>query len=265
MSVPSSPIRRFEMRGGAWLMSIVLCAVLVVLSLGIVASPLRAIAAPAPVLIAYDAAVGPTSTTIQARAKTQHDSTPERGASTPTHCDGSALLGYDAVSNARMTASAEAGRAGGGEIDLADERENGVAATICDALAATTAAEGLEAAVRYTALDVGPLPAAIANTFRGGSYTATTLGDAMTLYRAYGGTAGQLGSFWTRTAPAGSLQATIDLALNPAWGNTASQVARISVPAGTTIFEGAAAGQGALLGGGSQVFIPGVSASWLLP
>jgi len=125
------------------------------------------------------------------------------------------------------------------------------------------AAEG--ASTLFTAADVGPLPAAVANTFRGGSYTATTLSDATTLYRAYGGTAGQLGSYWTRVAPAGPLQATMDLALNPAWGNTAAQVARISVPAGTTIYEGAAAAQGALLGGGSQVFIPAVEASWLLP
>jgi RHS repeat-associated protein len=132
-----------------------------------------------------------------------------------------------------------------------------------DLAIAAEAAEG--ASTLFTAADVGPLPAAIANTFRGGSYTATTLSDATTLYRAYGGTAGQLGSFWTRVAPAGPLQATMDLALSPAWGNTAAQVARISVPAGTTIFEGAAAGQGALLGGGSQVFIPAVEAAWLLP
>jgi len=61
------------------------------------------------------------------------------------------------------------------------------------------------------------------------------------------------------------MQATIDLALNPQWGNTAVQVARIQVPAGTTIFEGAAAAQGGLVGGGSQVFIQNVNPAWLLP
>jgi hypothetical protein len=121
------------------------------------------------------------------------------------------------------------------------------------------------AAVRYGPINAGLLPAAIANTFRGGSYTATTLSEGTTLYRAYGGTAGQLGSFWTRTPPSGALQSTIDLALKPQWGNTAVQVAKIRVPAGTTIFEGAAAGQGGLVGGGSQVFIPTVNPAWIIP
>lgn len=61
------------------------------------------------------------------------------------------------------------------------------------------------------------------------------------------------------------MQATIDSALSPAWGNTAANVARIQVPAGTTIYEGAAAAQGGLVGGGSQVFIPNVNAAWLIP
>jgi hypothetical protein len=129
----------------------------------------------------------------------------------------------------------------------------------------THASRAIPNAIRYTAMDAGPLPAAIANTFRGGSYTATTVSEATTLYRVYGGTAGEVGSFWTRTAPSGPLQSTIDLALNPAWGNTAANVARIQVPAGTVIYEGAAAAQGGLVGGGSQVFIPTVQASWLVP
>jgi len=125
------------------------------------------------------------------------------------------------------------------------------------------AAEGEATALRFGPTNPGPLPATVANTFRGGSYTATTLNEATTLYRVYGGTAGKLGSYWTRTAPSGPLQATIDLALNPQWGNTSAQVARIQVPAGTTIFEGAATAQGGLVGGGSQVFIPNVNPGWL--
>jgi len=121
------------------------------------------------------------------------------------------------------------------------------------------------AAIRYGPINPGPLPAAIASTFRSGSYAATTLSEATTFYRAYGGTAGQVGQFWTRTAPAGPLQSTIDLALNPQWGNTAAQVVRIQVPAGTRIFEGAAAAQGGLVGGGSQIFIPRVNPAWILP
>lgn len=55
----------------------------------------------------------------------------------------------------------------------------------------------------FTAIDSGPLPEAIANTFRGGSYTATTLSDVTTVYRAYGGTAGEQGSFGSRVAASG--------------------------------------------------------------
>lgn len=110
----------------------------------------------------------------------------------------------------------------------------------------------------------GPLSDAVANTFRGGSYTETVLSGETTLYRAYGGTARELGSYWTATPPAGPLQSTIDSALNPAWDNTAQSVSTIRVPAGTTIYEGFAAPQGGLLGGGSQVYIPKVNPNWLV-
>ena len=62
---------------------------------------------------------------------------------------------------------------------------------------------------RYGPLSRGPLPDAIANTFRSGSYTGSQLSEATTLYRVHGGTAGELGSFWTRTPPAGPLQSQI--------------------------------------------------------
>ena len=133
------------------------------------------------------------------------------------------------------------------------------------AKAARTSQVAAGGAVQYGPLNPGPLPQAVANTFRSGSYTAKTLSEATTLYRVHGGTAGQLGSFWTRTPPAGPLQSRIDLALRPEWGNTATQVTRINVPAGTAIYEGAAAAQGGLVGGGSQVFIPRVNPSWVVP
>jgi hypothetical protein len=131
------------------------------------------------------------------------------------------------------------------------------------------AAGGNMASTVYGPTIAGPLPAAIANTFRGGSYVATTLTEATVFYRVYGGAAAQVsrsgGAFLTRTAPSGPLQAMIDLALNPQWGNTASLVARVRVPAGTTIYEGAAAAQGGLVGGGNQVFIPAVNPTWIIP
>ena len=109
---------------------------------------------------------------------------------------------------------------------------------------------------------------AIANIFRSSSYARTELTEATALYRVYGDKAKQLGSCWTRTRPTGPLQSQLDSALNPEWGNSATKVARIQVPAGTTICEGVAvaqpiAGGGSLPAGGSQVYIPRVDPSWL--
>lgn len=129
-------------------------------------------------------------------------------------------------------------------------------------------AASIGGAVRYGPTNPGPLSEAVANTFRGGSYTATTLAEETTLYRIYGGSAGPMGSYWTRAAPTGPLQAQLDLALIPSWGNTATKVSTIRVPAGSTIYEGFAApqatGVGELLGGGSQVFVPKVNPGWLV-
>jgi hypothetical protein len=55
----------------------------------------------------------------------------------------------------------------------------------------------------------------------------------------------------------------MDSALNPEWGNTAENVSIIKVPPGTTIYQGFAAPQGGLLGGGVQVYIPKVNPTWL--
>jgi hypothetical protein len=111
----------------------------------------------------------------------------------------------------------------------------------------------------------GPLPEGIASSFRGGSYSQTTLGSDTTLFRVYGGSAPEIGPFWSRIASAGPLQSQIDLALNPDWGNTAQNIVTIKVPAGTNIYEGFAAPQGRLLGGGSQAYIPKVNPAWVIP
>jgi hypothetical protein len=56
----------------------------------------------------------------------------------------------------------------------------------------------------------------------------------------------------------------MDLALRPEWGNTATKVVKIEVPAGTKIYEGFAEAQGSLVGGGSQVVIPKVDPRWVI-
>jgi filamentous hemagglutinin len=116
----------------------------------------------------------------------------------------------------------------------------------------------------YSPVNPGPLSAGVAGSFRGASYREVIYDQATTLYRVYGGKSGQLGSFWTATSPTGALRSRIDLALNPQWGNTASQIVRIDVPAGVKMYEGYAASQGGLVGGGTQVFIPNVSPLWIV-
>lgn len=110
----------------------------------------------------------------------------------------------------------------------------------------------------------GPLGAKVAATFRGASYTQSVTKAPTTLYRSWGGKAGELGPYWTRTPPSGPLQSRIDSALLPQWGNTATNVTTIRVPPGVTIFEGSAAQQGGLVGGGSQVVIQNVDPSWIV-
>lgn len=116
----------------------------------------------------------------------------------------------------------------------------------------------------------GSLKQEIAEIFSGGSYKEVTLTEDSTFYRVYGGDAREVGSFMSRTPQNGGMQLQIDLALNPSWGNTASDVTKVIVPKGTIIYEGRAApqiingGAGTLIGGGNQVYIPreGLNFSW---
>lgn len=110
----------------------------------------------------------------------------------------------------------------------------------------------------------GPLEAAVVASFRGGAYSEIILEKPLVLYRVYGGAAEKIGRYWTRTPPTGPLQARIDNALLPSWGNTAQSVATIEVPAGTTVFEGYAAAQGGMIGGGVQIYLPQVRQEWVL-
>ena len=119
---------------------------------------------------------------------------------------------------------------------------------------------------QYGPMNQGPLPKGIADTFRSGTYAEVVTQQPTTLYRVYGGTAQELGGYWTATKPAGPVQSIIDSALNPQWGNTATKVVKIEVPVGTKYFEGVAAPQGGLVGGGNQVLFPKdfkIDTSWI--
>ena len=117
---------------------------------------------------------------------------------------------------------------------------------------------GVEGLGAFSPINPGPLAPDIANTFRSGTYTGSMLSENTTLYRVIGNGGNPNGAFWTRAQPAGPLQSVIDSALNPIWGNTATTTITRTFPAGTRIFEGAAAPQGGLVGGGNQVYIPGL-------
>jgi RHS repeat-associated protein len=117
----------------------------------------------------------------------------------------------------------------------------------------------------YGPMNPGPLSADIANTFRSGTYSARTINKPTTVYRVIGDGGNPAGSFWTRVKPQGSLQSVIDSALDQNWGNTATQVVEARIPAGTVIYEGVAASQGSLVGGGNQIYIPRVDPNWILP
>ena len=95
--------------------------------------------------------------------------------------------------------------------------------------------------VRHGPINPGPLADDIANTFRSGAYTAHTLDKPTTLYRVISDTGNPAGSFWTRVEPKGPLQSVIDSAIDQNWGNAATRVVKATIPAGTKIYEGAAA------------------------
>lgn len=95
--------------------------------------------------------------------------------------------------------------------------------------------------VRYSPANPGQLSQDVVETFTGGSYTKTILTEDTTFYRVYGGDAGKVGRYMSRTPQNGGIQSQMDLALNPKWGNTTEFVTTVTVPKGTVIYEGTAA------------------------
>jgi hypothetical protein len=114
---------------------------------------------------------------------------------------------------------------------------------------------------KYGSMDKGPLPNDIANTFRSNTYTQK-VSTGEYVYRVYGGAAQPNGSYYSRIPQNGGMQSQFDLALNPDWGNTATNVSQFYIPPGTVYFEGYAASQiinggaGTLMGGGNQIYVP---------
>jgi len=107
---------------------------------------------------------------------------------------------------------------------------------------------------QYGPMNQGPLSEGIAKTFRSGTYHEIVTTEPTTLYRAISKDGNPAGGYWTRTKPAGPVQSIIDSALDQHWGNTATTVFEMRVPAGTRLFEGVAASQRGLVGGGNQIY-----------
>ena len=78
--------------------------------------------------------------------------------------------------------------------------------------------------------------------------------------------AGSKSLWWTRIRPTGKLQWRMDQAVLDIW-NEGTNIETLTVPKGQSLigFEGPARGQGWYLGGGNQLYVPGVPPAWLWP
>jgi len=121
---------------------------------------------------------------------------------------------------------------------------------------------------RFGPLNEGPLDYDIARTFRSGTYDEVITTKPTKLYRVISDGGNPEGGYWTRVEPKGPYQSVIDSALDQNWGNTAVRVVEMEVPAGTRFFEGVAAPQRGLVGGGNQVYfdrnINPLNPSWIV-
>ncbi|SEH79938.1 conserved hypothetical protein [Bathymodiolus azoricus thioautotrophic gill symbiont] len=48
------------------------------------------------------------------------------------------------------------------------------------------------------------------------------------------------------------------------WGNTATKVIKLKIPKGTKLYEGVAAPQRGLVGGGNQIYLPKIDKNWVI-
>ena len=119
----------------------------------------------------------------------------------------------------------------------------------------------------HTAVRPGPLSDHTASTFSGGRYAEIQLSENMRLYRVWDPEEGvnPLGGYWSLDPNHGTT-AQIDLALRPEWGNAASHLNIVEAPAGTVVYVGEVATQGAqFVGGGTQVLVEGgVHPEWVI-
>jgi RHS repeat-associated protein len=118
----------------------------------------------------------------------------------------------------------------------------------------------------YSAIESGPLPDKLADTFSGGRYNVVQLQEDTTLYRA--GTSDQpFGQYFSADPPMSEIQARIDSAIMPEWPDGAlspiDTVFAINFPRGTLVYIGEASSQGGIYVGGTQQFL--IPNAWTIP
>jgi hypothetical protein len=103
-----------------------------------------------------------------------------------------------------------------------------------------------------------PLPTEIAVTFLESKCEAVTLKQPRTFYRYYSSSDNKYGRYLTTDKYTKNVDVIRNLALNQAWGNKATMRLKVTIPAGTTVYQGIVAPQtpaSCYPGGGQQTFI----------
>lgn len=103
-----------------------------------------------------------------------------------------------------------------------------------------------------------PLPADIAVTFLKSKCEAKTLATSTTFYRYFSGDSNKYGRYLTTNLYKTNIEVIRKLALNQDWGNKATTLLEVTLPSGTTVYQGVVAPQtpaSCYPGGGNQTFI----------
>jgi hypothetical protein len=103
-----------------------------------------------------------------------------------------------------------------------------------------------------------PLPANVAVTFLESKCSRVVLTQPTTFYRYFSSDSNRYGRYLTTDQFSVNTQVIRALALNQEWGNQATRSLRVTVPAGTAVYQGVVAPQtpsACYPGGGQQTFI----------
>ncbi|MBD2499773.1 hypothetical protein [Anabaena azotica] len=103
-----------------------------------------------------------------------------------------------------------------------------------------------------------PLPTEIAITFLDSKCQAVTLEQPQTFYRYYSSSTNKYGRYLTTNQYKTNVEVIRNLALNQSWGNKATTMLKVTLPAGTVVYQGIVAPQNpsqCYPGGGQQTFI----------